>query len=161
MPTPHLHPSPVETAVLLVVLALLVAEEIALGLAEEEDRPTISGVLACASGSGLLAVGAVLLGRWLAARRPLPLPPPGPNGREYSARALEGFPMEAVRPLLLAEQAPQLGQLYSAWMLARAGRTAPWIARRLAIPLDAAQLLVDATHAEHPARRRGRPVQRR
>ncbi|MFG2847877.1 hypothetical protein ACGF12_32615 [Kitasatospora sp. NPDC048296] len=147
MTTSRLFPRPREAAVLLAVLGLLVLEEIALGMAEEEDRPLIGGILIGASCSGLLVVGAVLFSRWLEARRPLPLPPLGPNGREYSARALEGFPMEAVRPLLLAEHAPQLGQLYSAWMLARAGRPAPWIARRLDIPLDAAQLLTDAARA--------------
>lgn len=144
MTTSRLLPPPREAAVLAAVLGLLVLEEIALGLAEEEDRPVIGGILIGASCSGLLVVGAVLFSRWLDARRPLPLPPPGPNGREYSARALEGFPMEAVRPLLLTEHAPQLGQLYSAWMLARTGRTASWIARRLDLPVEAVQLLVDA-----------------
>ncbi|MFD5463737.1 hypothetical protein ACFWIQ_13095 [Kitasatospora sp. NPDC127059] len=152
MTTSRLLPRPREAAVLAAVLGLLVLEEVALGLAEEGDRPVIGGILIGVSCSGLLVVGAVLLGRWLDARRPLPLPPPGPNGREYSARALEGFPMEAVRPLLLAERAPQLGQLYSAWMLARTGRPAPWIARRLQLPLGTVQLLVDAarTHADGP-----------
>jgi hypothetical protein len=147
MTTSRLHPRPGETAVLLTVLGLLILEEIALGLAEDDDRPVIGGILIGASGAGLLVVGAVLLSRWLDARRPLPLPPMGPNGREYSARALEGFPMEAVRPLLLAEGAPQLGQLYSAWMLAKSGRPAAWIARRLDIPLDAAHLLVDTARS--------------
>ncbi|MGA5823101.1 hypothetical protein ACPC54_35220 [Kitasatospora sp. NPDC094028] len=141
-----LRPSPAEAAVLLAVLGLLLLEEVALGLAEEEERPVISGIMIGASGTGLLLVGAVLLRRWIEDRRPLPLPPPGPNGREYSARALEGFPMDVVRPLLLAEHAPQLGQLYSAWMLARAGHPAGRIARRLRLPLDTAQVLVDAAH---------------
>ncbi|MET8622762.1 hypothetical protein ABZW30_03190 [Kitasatospora sp. NPDC004669] len=148
MTTSRLFPRPREAAVLLTVLGLLVLEEVALGMAEEEDRPMIGGILIAASCSGLLLVGAVLFSRWLDTRRPLPLPPLGPNGREYSARALEGFPMDAVRPLLLAEHAPQLGQLYSAWMLAKAGRPAPWIARRLDLPLDVAQLLVDAARAQ-------------
>ncbi|MBV2156735.1 hypothetical protein [Kitasatospora sp. SUK 42] len=154
MTTSQLLPRPGEAAALVTVLGLLVLEEIALGMAEEEHRPVIGGILIGASCSGLLMVGAVLFSRWLDARRPLPLPPPGPNGREYSARALEGFPMEAVRPLLLSEQAPQLGQLYSAWMLARAGRTASWISRRLDIPLAAAQLLVDAARAPKLDQRR-------
>ncbi|MGW3042324.1 hypothetical protein ACWC9T_20340 [Kitasatospora sp. NPDC001159] len=147
MTTSRLFPRPRDAAVLLTVLGLLVLEEVALGMAEEEDRPVIGGVLIGVSCSGLLLVGAVLFSRWLDTRRPLPLPPLGPNGREYSARALEGFPMEAVRPLLLAEHAPQLGQLYSAWMLAKAGRPAAWIARRLDIPLDAVRLLADAARA--------------
>ncbi|MFJ9694797.1 hypothetical protein [Kitasatospora sp. NPDC101183] len=138
------RPRPGEAVALISALGLLLTEEIALGLAEEEDRPVIGAFLVAASGAGLLIAGAVLVLRWLDVRRPLPLPPTGPNGREYSARALEDFPMDAVRPLLLGEQAPQLGQLYSAWMLARAGRPAPWIARRLDIPLDAARLLVEA-----------------
>ncbi|MEV7770659.1 hypothetical protein [Kitasatospora sp. NPDC086791] len=154
MSTSRLHPRPGEAAVLLTVLGLLVLEEIALGLAEEDERPVIGGILIGASGTGLLVVGAVLLTRWLDARRPLPLPPLGPNGREYSARALEGFPMEAVRPLLLAENAPQLGQLYSAWVLARTGRPAAWIARRLDIPLDAAHLLVGTARSPELRQRR-------
>ncbi|MER7767473.1 hypothetical protein [Kitasatospora sp. NPDC096140] len=147
MSTSRLRPRPGEAAALLTVLGLLVLEEIALGMAEEDERPVIGGILIGASGTGLLVVGAVLLTRWLDARRPLPLPPAGPDGPEYSARALEGFPMEAVRPLLLAENAPRLDRLYSAWMLARSGRPAPWIARRLDIPLDAAHLLVDAARS--------------
>ncbi|MFH9349973.1 hypothetical protein [Kitasatospora sp. NPDC017646] len=147
MTTSRLLPRPRHAAVLLAALGLLVLGEVALGLAEEEDRPVIGGALIGVSCSGLLVVAAVLFSRWLDARRPLPLPPQGPNGREYSARALEGFPMEAVRPLLLAEHAPQLGQLYSAWMLARTGRPAPWIARRLDLPLDAVHLLVDAARS--------------
>lgn len=142
--TAWLRPSPAEAAVLLAVLGLLLLEEVALGLADEDDRPVISGIMIGASGTGLLLVGAVLLRRWIDDRRPLPLPPPGPHGREYSARALEGFPMDAVRPLLLGENAHQLDQLYSAWMLARAGHPAAWIARRLRLPVDTAQVLVDA-----------------
>ncbi|MFI6156865.1 hypothetical protein ACIBCA_29755 [Kitasatospora sp. NPDC051170] len=144
MSTSRFRPRPGEALALISALGLLLTEEIALTLAEEDQRPVIGAFLVAASATGLLVAAAVLLHRWLDTRRPLPLPPPGPNGRDYSARALEDFPMDAVRPLLLTEHAPQLGQLYSAWILARAGRPAPWIARRLGIPLAVAQLLVEA-----------------
>ncbi|WP_031071555.1 hypothetical protein [Streptomyces sp. NRRL WC-3742] len=144
MSTSRFRPRPGEALALISALGLLLTEEIALGLAEEEQRPIIGAFLVAASATGLLIAAAVLLHRWLDIRRPLPLPPPGPNGREFSARALEDFPMDAVRPLLLSEHAPQLGQLYSAWILARAGHPAPWIARRLGIPRAVAQLLAEA-----------------
>ncbi|MQS11231.1 hypothetical protein F7Q99_02740 [Streptomyces kaniharaensis] len=136
-----------EAAGLLAVLTLLALEGLTLGTASETDRPVVGAALIGAAGSGLALTGALLVGRLLSARRRLPLPPPGPNGPVYSARALEGFPMEAVRPLLLAEHGPRLDQLYAAWVLALGGRTAPWIARRLDLPVPTARLLVDAVHA--------------
>lgn len=137
-----------EAAGLLVVLALLVLEGLALGEASAPDRPVIGAALVGAGASGLLLVAALLAARRLAARRGLPLPPPGPDGPVYSARALEGFPMEAVRPLLLAEDGPQLNQLYAAWVLALGGHTAPWIGRRLDLPVPTVRLLVDTVREQ-------------
>ena len=68
MTTSRLLPRPGRAAVLLTALGLLVLEEVALGLAEEEDRPVIGGALIGVSCSGLLVVGAVLFSRWLDAR---------------------------------------------------------------------------------------------
>ncbi|MFJ2576800.1 hypothetical protein [Kitasatospora aureofaciens] len=150
-----------EAAGLLTVLTLLVLEGVALGTASEPNRPVIGAALIGAAGSGLLLTAALLVGRRLAARRGLPLPPPGPNGPDYSARALEGFPMEAVRPLLLAEHGPRLDQLYAAWVLALGGRTAPWIARRLDLPVPTVRLLVDTVRQCRTGRPNHRPPHRR
>ncbi|MEE1786452.1 hypothetical protein PUR71_26625 [Streptomyces sp. SP17BM10] len=146
-----------EAAGLLVVLTLLALEGLALCEASDPDRPVIGAALIGAAASGLLLVAALLVGRRLAARRGLPLPPPGPDGPVYSTRALEGFPMEAVRPLLLTEDGPQLNQLYAAWVLALGGHTAPWIGRRLDLPVPTVRLLVDAVREQRRGAHRLNP----
>ncbi|MEV7770913.1 hypothetical protein [Kitasatospora sp. NPDC086791] len=62
----------------------------------------------------------------------------------FSARSLEGFPMEQVRPLLLAPGAPGLNRLYTAWMFATHGHDPHWIAHHLDLPTPTARLLVTA-----------------
>ncbi|WP_063750639.1 hypothetical protein [Streptomyces roseochromogenus] len=67
----------------------------------------------------------------------------------FTARTLDGFPKEAVRPYLLGKDAPSLNRLYTAWILATHGEDAPWIERRLGLPADITRLLVDAARQRH------------
>ncbi|MFJ9455858.1 hypothetical protein ACIRST_12335 [Kitasatospora sp. NPDC101447] len=71
--------------------------------------------------------------------------PPGEDDTQwFNARSLEGFPMEQVRPLLLAPGAPGLNRLYTAWMFATHGHDPQWIAHHLDLPARTARLLVSA-----------------
>ena len=58
--------------------------------------------------------------------------------------ALEGFPMDEVRPFLLGPAAVDLNRLYGAWVLATHGRDAVWIEQHLHLPTEAARLLTAA-----------------
>ncbi|MER7765536.1 hypothetical protein [Kitasatospora sp. NPDC096140] len=148
------------------VLLLLSLHGLAVGLAPGPLRLFLSGALIGSSVAGLLL--ALLLatsrqragatrtatdptaptdprhrrGAWpaRATRRP-----PGEDDTQwFNARSLEGFPMEQVRPLLLAPGAPGLNRLYTAWMFATHGHDPQWIAHHLDLPARTARLLVSA-----------------
>ncbi|MET8625911.1 hypothetical protein ABZW30_19525 [Kitasatospora sp. NPDC004669] len=125
------------------VLLLLVLQTVA--LAPAALRPFLSGVLIGASTAGLLlALLLALSGR--AADRPLAArAAAGEDDTQwFSARSLEGFPMEQVRPLLLSPGAPGLNRLYTAWVFATHGHDPQWIAHHLDLPTPTARLLVAA-----------------
>ena len=129
----------------LAVVILVGLEGTTLTVARAGDRPVLGGLLA-----GANAAFAVLLLAWhghhASARRVL-RPPAEEEGEEwFSAEALEGFPMEDVRPLLLGPDAPSLNRLYVAWIFATHGYDAPWIARHLDLRLSVARLLENAAH---------------
>ncbi|MFJ9691614.1 hypothetical protein [Kitasatospora sp. NPDC101183] len=125
------------------VLLLVVVEGVAVGLAPDRLRLFLSGVLVGASVAGLLL--ALLLAR---SRRRAGRPAGAPAGEDdtqwFSARSLEGFPMEQVRPLLLAPDAPGLNRLYTAWIFATHGHDPQWIAHHLDLSTPTARLLVAA-----------------
>ncbi|MGD3111827.1 hypothetical protein [Streptomyces sp. YGL11-2] len=134
-----------EIAATLMVIAVGAAEMAVLRLAPPDRRPVIS--------AGLLggALAALVLFAVLWHRRHTParevhhpaLPEAGSDGW-FGADALEGFPMEELRPLLRAPDAPDLNQLYTAWVLVHHGHDAPWISHHLDLPPAAVHLLVDA-----------------
>ncbi|MCE4948390.1 hypothetical protein LVX13_35600 [Streptomyces albulus] len=129
-------------AVAFVVLVLL--EIVAWAVAPAGFRPVILGVLA---GTGITALLLIWLRRLDAHSRPSQ--PPSAEGW-LSSRALERFPMDAVRPLLNRPNAPDLRRLYAAWTLALLGYESRFIARHLRLPTAVVRLLTDA------APRRGR-----
>ncbi|WP_073809106.1 hypothetical protein [Kitasatospora sp. CB01950] len=134
-----LYPWTGRGAALTGVLLLLVLEATAMGTAPAGLRSFLGGVLLGSSTAGLVV--ALLLARTL--HRTLALPA-NDDTRWYTARTLDGFPMEQVRPLLLASGGPGLNRLYTAWVFATHGHEAPWIARHLDLPVPTARLLVDA-----------------
>ncbi|MGW5127767.1 hypothetical protein ACWEQ7_27725 [Streptomyces sp. NPDC004069] len=73
----------------------------------------------------------------------------------FTAHALEGFPEEAIRATLKAPAAPSRERLYAAWVLAThtQGTDAVWLERHLALPAEAAHLIVAAAES----RRGGSP----
>jgi hypothetical protein len=64
-----------------------------------------------------------------------------------SSDALEGFPMEGVRPWPPQGDTPDLNRLYLAWILAEHGHETDWITAYLDLAQPLARLLVDAAHA--------------
>jgi hypothetical protein len=77
-----------------------------------------------------------------------------PGEQWFTDDALDGFPEQAIRPLLEGPHPPDLNLLYAAWVFADHGYGAAWIAHHLDLPTTAVQPLVDAVsadycHAEH------------
>ncbi|MEU3571992.1 hypothetical protein AB0E96_26725 [Kitasatospora sp. NPDC036755] len=134
------------------VLLLITAEGLAVGLAPHPLRLFLSGALVGASVAGLL-LALLLAGSRRRAGTAALLRGAGATGEAgaaddstqwFSARSLDGFPMEQVRPLLLSPGAPGLSRLYTAWMFATQGQDPRWIARHLELPARTARLLVTA-----------------
>ncbi|MFI2606509.1 hypothetical protein [Kitasatospora sp. NPDC018619] len=156
------------------VLLLTTAEGLAVGLAPHPLRLFLSGTLIGASVAGLLLAlllatsrrragggtaragdgaaragdgaaragdGAARAGGGTARAGHGPL---RDDAQWFSARSLDGFPMDLVRPLLLAPGAPALGRLYTAWVFATHGHDPQWIARHLELPVRTSRLLVTA-----------------
>ncbi|MFE4356671.1 hypothetical protein DR950_34800 [Kitasatospora xanthocidica] len=127
------------------VLLLITAEGLAVALAPHPLRLFLSGTLIGASTAGLLL--ALLLAtsrRRAGAAAAAGARPFRDDAQWFSARSLDGFPMEQVRPLLLAPGAPGLSRLYTAWVFATHGHDPQWIARHLDLPVRTARLLVTA-----------------
>ncbi|MEV8326695.1 hypothetical protein [Kitasatospora sp. NPDC056731] len=133
------------------VLLLLTLQGIAVGVAPGRLRLFLSGVLIGASSAGLLL--ALLLAR--SGRGTARPAAPGEDDTQwFSARSLDGFPMEQVRPLLLSPGAPGLNRLYTAWVFATHGHDPQWIAHHLDLSTPTARLLVTAArHHTAPDRR--------
>ncbi|MBX7555372.1 hypothetical protein ABZX95_46525 [Streptomyces sp. NPDC004232] len=144
------HPRTGEGVALLGVLTLVVLEVTALATAPARDRPIVSGALMGAGTAAFVLVAAVWHSHRNAARRARRRLHETVDDSWFTARTLDGFPMEAVRPYLLAKDAPGLNRLYMAWILATHGEDAAWIERHLDLPADLTRLLVDtATWQRH------------
>ncbi|GAA2261533.1 MULTISPECIES: hypothetical protein [Kitasatospora] len=132
---------------LLGILLLLLLEIITLCIAPVEDRPLVGGTLIGAAAAAFVTTAAVLHHSRRTvreARRPLP---EVTDGDWFSRQDLEGFPMEAVRPLLRAPDAPSLNRLYVAWLFATQGHDVPWLIHHLDLPAEAADVLVNAARS--------------
>ncbi|MEV5283444.1 hypothetical protein [Streptomyces sp. NPDC052811] len=146
---PHSREGSALIAVALV--ALVVALELtALRLASPGLRLGITGFLLGAS-IAVLAMAAVLAHRHrkIAVHHSPSVSPEAVDASWFTARTLNGFPMEAVRPVLLGPNAPDLNRLYTAWVLALHGHDTAWIVSRLGLPHPVAALLVDTAGARH------------
>ncbi|MEU8695651.1 hypothetical protein [Streptomyces sp. NPDC048665] len=144
------HPRTGEGVALLGVLTLVVLEVTALATAPTRDRPIVSGALMGAGTAAFVLVAAVWHSHRNAARRARRRLHETVDDSWFTARTLDGFPMEAVRPYLLGKDAPGLNRLYTAWILATHGEDAAWIERHLDLPADLTRLLVDtATRQRH------------
>ncbi|MCQ8193952.1 hypothetical protein [Streptomyces rugosispiralis] len=73
--------------------------------------------------------------------------PDDPGEEWFTSEVLRGFPMEAVRPLLLGPDAPSLNRLYMAWLFATQGHDCAWIARHLDLSAEVVRVLVDAARS--------------
>jgi hypothetical protein len=127
------------------VAILVLLEMIALGAAPAPDRPVVAGALIGAVAAALV-VGLALLSTCRPAAGN-PCPRLEETGLAWPAGvAVDGFPMDAVRSLLLSPGAPSLSRLYVAWGFAMRGCDAAWLERFLDLPADAARLLADTAY---------------
>ncbi|MFF4762638.1 hypothetical protein [Streptomyces sp. NPDC001292] len=107
--------------------------------------------------AAVLAVAFVALIVGTRVRRARSRPPRRPRARTaepvdtswFTAHTLDGFPEEAVRAGLRSPTAPSRERLYAAWVLAThtQGADAVWLEKNLALPAEAAHLIVDAAEA--------------
>ncbi|MFE6685007.1 hypothetical protein ACFVFQ_00870 [Streptomyces sp. NPDC057743] len=134
-----------ELTAALVVIAGGAAVLTVLRLAPPQVQPALCGALVA------VVVVALVLFRalWQWRHAPThevhhpPLPTTGPGGW-FDATALEGFPLQELRPLLAAPGAPDLEQLHTAWILLEHGRDPAWVGHHLGLPPAVLQVLTDA-----------------
>ncbi|TKA01700.1 hypothetical protein [Actinacidiphila oryziradicis] len=139
------HPHTREGAAMLGVFMLVAVELVALSAAPVRDWAVVGGALAGGAASVFIVLAALWHGRsGPAVRHARPAPPRGAGEEWFAAQALEGFPMQAVRPLLLGPNAPPVGRLYTAWVFAAYGHDVVWIERNLDLPGEVARVLVEA-----------------
>lgn len=148
------HPRTREGTAVLCLIVLIMLELVVLTTVPASERSLVSSALAGAAGAAL-AVVAVTSHRHRGPRQTRRQTSPDVVDRSwFTTEALEGFPMEAVRPLLRASDAIELERVYTAWVFATQGEDAVWIERHLGLPPRVAHLLVDSARR----RSRGHPV---
>ncbi|MFK0291914.1 hypothetical protein ACIQU6_15770 [Streptomyces sp. NPDC090442] len=136
--------SPELTAVL-VVIAGGAAVVTVLRVAPPHVQPALSGALVAVV-VGVLVLFRVVWQRRHAPRHEVHHPAPpraGPEGW-FDAKALEGFPLRELRPLLAAPGAPDLEQLHTAWILLGHGRDPAWVGHHLGLPPAVLRTLTEA-----------------
>jgi hypothetical protein len=121
---PQPHPRAGEAAAALGVLTLAVLELVVLGVAPAGDRPGIGGALVGAAAVAFILVAVLRCHRRAGTRRSAQRLTEASEDEWFTARTLENFPMEAVRPLLLGPAAPGLNRLCTAWVFATHGNDA-------------------------------------
>ncbi|WP_225102472.1 hypothetical protein [Streptomyces sp. CoH27] len=102
------HPRTGEGTAVLGVLLLTVLEMTAVATAPRADRPIVAGALVGAATAAFVVIAAMVRSHHRAqqeARRQLP---EAVDESWFTSGALDGFPMNAVRPLLLTPGAPSL-----------------------------------------------------
>ncbi|WP_037603790.1 hypothetical protein [Streptacidiphilus rugosus] len=124
------------------VLLLCMAEIVALVAVSGRERPMVAGALA---GAGLTLAIIVRLRHIVDARTGTPAD--GPWAQPWVLAAmLDGFPVDQLRPALLAApEGSDLDLLYRAWACAVMGRDAGWLEARFALDPWIADLLVSAS----------------
>ncbi|MGW5367985.1 hypothetical protein ACWER6_12025 [Streptomyces sp. NPDC004009] len=143
------HPRTGEGAAFLGVLTLVVLETVAVSTAPARDKPVVGGALMGAATAAFILIAALWHHHRQAEQRACRVVPEDLGDGLFTARSLEGFPMEAVRPFLLGPDAPSLNSLYTAWLLATHGHDAAWIAHHLDLPPEVLHLLTDAARQRH------------
>ncbi|MEU3349334.1 hypothetical protein ABZ723_30945 [Streptomyces sp. NPDC006700] len=141
------HPRGGAGAAVLGVLAFTTLEMTVLATAPAAYRPVISGALLGAAVTAFALLAAVLRADRRATRQARRRALELMDESSFTAHALEGFPMEAVRPRLLGPNAPSLNHLYTAWAFAARGHDTAWLVRHLDLPAPLARLLTDAAAA--------------
>jgi hypothetical protein len=127
-------------------LLLIVLEGVALVVAPARYVPLVSSTLVVAATCTLIVVLAVAHHHRRATRKARQRLPEAVDEPLFSSDALEGFPMEAFRPLLLAPDSPDLNRLYTAWIFSIHGYDAAWIERHLDLAADIVHTLIKAAH---------------
>ncbi|WP_055495774.1 hypothetical protein [Streptomyces sp. TP-A0356] len=142
------HPYTGEGTAVLGVLLLTALEMTALATAPRADRPIVAGALVGAATAAFVVVAAVVHSHHRAQREAKRQLTETVDESWFTSGALDGFPMDAIRPLLLTPDAPSLNHLYSAWIFATHGHDAAWLEHNLDLPAGIAHLLADAAERE-------------
>ncbi|WP_369395493.1 hypothetical protein AB5J72_40530 [Streptomyces sp. CG1] len=121
------------------------------------DRVGVAAVVLLVAFVALIVGTRLRQARFRSRRRPRVRGAESVDASWFTAHTLDGFPEDAVRAAFKAEDAPSPDRLYAAWVLATHahGMSAVWLERNLALPAEAAHLIVEAAEA-----RRREPVAR-
>ncbi|MFI9718425.1 hypothetical protein ACIHFE_02055 [Streptomyces sp. NPDC052396] len=145
MRAPHPHPGEGLAAVAAVAIGVLAV--VAVKAAARQDQPVAAGALAGAAALALTLL-ALSAHRHRARLRVEHATLAGQvDDSWFTEETMDGFPAEAVRPLLEGPGAPSQGEVCTAWVLARHGHEPAWIARHLGLSLELTRLLSEAAHA--------------
>ncbi|MFJ9931440.1 hypothetical protein ACIRU5_36170 [Streptomyces misionensis] len=145
-PLPHPHTG--EGTAVLGVLLLTVLEMTALATAPRTDQPIVAGALLGAATAAFVVVAAVVHSHRRGQRQARRQLTEAVDETWFTGGALDGFPEDAVRPLLLTPDAPSMNCLYSAWIFATHGHDAAWLEHNLDLPAGVAHLLASAAERE-------------
>ncbi|MEV5504954.1 hypothetical protein [Streptomyces orinoci] len=139
------HPHPGEGLAAVAAVAIGVLAVVAVKAAAGQDRPMAAGALA---GAAALALALLVLSAYqhrVRLRVEHETLPAGPvDDSWFTPETLDGFPAEAVRPLLSGAGAPSPGEVYTAWVLVRHGHDAVWVAQHLGLPVELTRVLGEA-----------------
>lgn len=143
MKVPRLHAGEGAGALAALVVGLLLV--VGLNAALAGDRSLSAAAWTASAAVALALAAGVLHSRRRAVARAADAGPPEPVDEDwFTGPTFEGFPAEAVRPLLERPGSPSRSEVCTAWVLATHGHDAGWITDHLDLPPEVARVLVDA-----------------
>lgn len=140
------RPWPAEGVTALGIVSLALLELLTWNLAPRPDRLIVGAALAGTAVAAWTVYAAVRHTRGqraLARHLVVPLDAAG-DEQWFTDDTLDGFPAQAIRPLLEGPEPPDPNRIYTAWVFAGHGYDAVWIAHHLDLPTAVVQPLVDA-----------------
>ena len=142
---PMAHSRSGKGAVVIAATAVPAAAAVALLAVPVTDRPVAALVLIAAAAAAGAIFGVISFARALRSRRVAAELEHDTVEAWFDAPSLEGFPARALDELIVGISRAEQPRLQTAWLLAKQGHNAAWLAGHFGLSLDVAQLLTDST----------------